>query len=181
MFICNSMHAKIRNEAMDELSAVSSGAGRPSVLIVDDEAGIRKLLTTALNENGYSTDSAENGAEAIKKANDRYYNLALIDIVLPDINGVELLAKFKETGPRTRKIIMTGNPSLQNAVEALNKGADAYIMKPLDMEKVFATLEEQLDKQKKQKETMVQLLERGRIRARIEVLSRDSTETPDIR
>jgi ActR/RegA family two-component response regulator len=76
---------------------------------------------------------------------------------------------------------MTGNPSLQNAVEALNKGADVYIMKPLDMEKVFATLEEQLDKQKKQKETMVQLLERGRIRARIEVLSRDSTETPDIR
>jgi DNA-binding NtrC family response regulator len=166
---------------MDELSDKNLGAGKPSVLIVDDEAGIRKLLTTALNENGFSPDSAENGAEAIKKANERYYNLALIDIMLPDINGVELLAKFKPTRPRTRKIIMTGNPSLQNAVEALNKGADAYIMKPLNIGKVLATLEEQLDKQKEQKESMIKLLETGRIRARIEVIGRDATETPDVR
>jgi len=166
---------------MDELSVGNSGAGRPSVLIVDDEAGIRKLLTTALNENGFTSDSAENGAEAIKKANERYYNLALIDIMLPDINGVELLAKFKPTRPRTRKIIMTGNPSLQNAVEALNKGADAYIMKPLDIAKVLVTLEEQLDKQKEQKDTMLKLLETGRIRARIELIGRDATETPDVR
>ena len=163
------------------MSKESLSAGKPSVLIVDDEAGIRKLLTTALNENGFSPDSAENGAEAIKKANERYYNLALIDIMLPDINGVELLAKFKPTRPRTRKIIMTGNPSLQNAVEALNKGADAYIMKPLDIGKVLATLEEQLDKQKEQKETMVKLLETGRIRARIEFIGRDATETPNVR
>jgi len=163
------------------LSVGNSGAGRPSVLIVDDEAGIRKLLTTALNENGFTSDSAENGAEAIKKANERYYNLALIDIMLPDINGVELLAKFKPTRPRTRKIIMTGNPSLQNAVEALNKGADAYIMKPLDIAKVLVTLEEQLDKQKEQKDTMLKLLETGRIRARIELIGRDATETPDVR
>jgi DNA-binding NtrC family response regulator len=148
---------------------------------VDDEAGIRKLLMKVLDENGYSPDSVENGAEAIQKANERYYNLALIDIMLPDINGVELLAKFKMTRPRTRKIIMTGNPSLQNAVEALNKGADAYIMKPLEIEKVLATLEEQLDKQKEQKETMVKLLETGRIRARMEVLGREGTETPDVR
>jgi DNA-binding NtrC family response regulator len=165
---------------MGELS-VGNSAGRPSVLIVDDEAGIRKLLTKALDENGYSPDSAENGVEAIRKANERYYNLALIDIMLPDINGVELLAKFKPTRPRTRKIIMTGNPSLQNAVEALNKGADAYIMKPLDIEKVLATLEEQLSKQKEQKDTMVKLLETGRIRARIELLGREGTETPDVR
>lgn len=166
---------------MDELSVGNSHAGRPSVLIVDDEAGIRKLLMKVLDENGYSPDSVENGAEAIQKANERYYNLALIDIMLPDINGVELLAKFKMTRPRTRKIIMTGNPSLQNAVEALNKGADAYIMKPLEIEKVLATLEEQLDKQKEQKETMVKLLETGRIRARMEVLGREGTETPDVR
>jgi DNA-binding response OmpR family regulator len=134
-----------------------------------------------LNENGFTSDSAQNGAEAIKKANERYYNLALIDIMLPDINGVELLAKFKATRPRTRKIIMTGNPLLQNAVEALNKGADAYIMKPLDIAKVLATLEEQLGKQKEQKDTMLKLLETGRIRARIEVIGRDATETADVR
>lgn len=154
---------------------------KPSVLIVDDEPGIRKLLMISLDENGYSPDAAENGAEAIRKANERYYNLALIDIMLPDTNGVELLSKFKPTRPRTRKIIMTGNPSLQNAVEALNKGADAYIMKPLDMEKVLATLEDQMNKQKEQKDTMVKLLETGRIRARIEIIGREGTETPDVR
>ena len=151
------------------------------MLIVDDEPGIRKLLMISLNENGYSPDVAENGAEAIRKANERYYNLALIDIMLPDTNGVELLAKFKPTRPRTRKIIMTGNPSLQNAVEALNKGADAYIMKPLDMEKVLATLGDQMNKQKEQKDTMVKLLETGRIRARIELIGRENTEAPDVR
>ncbi len=161
--------------------SVGNSAARPSVLIVDDEDDIRKLLTKALYENGYSPDTAENGAEAIKKVNERYYNLALIDIMLPDTNGVELLAKFKLTRPRTRKIIMTGNPSLQNAIEALNKGADAYIMKPLDIEKVLATLEDQLTKQKDQKETMVKLLETGRIRARIELLGREDTEAPDVR
>jgi len=166
---------------MDKLSEKSLSSSKPTVLIVDDEAGIRKLLTTALNENGFNPDSAENGAEAIRKANEQFYNLALIDIMLPDINGVELLAKFKPTRPRTRKIIMTGNPSLQNAVEALNKGADAYIMKPLDIGKVLATLEEQLTKQKEQKDSMVKLLETGRIRARIEFIGRDATETPDVR
>jgi DNA-binding NtrC family response regulator len=143
------------------------------VLIIDDEASIRKLLTTVLNENGYDVESAENGAEAIKKANEKYYDIALIDIILPDINGVQLLTKLKEMCPSTRKIIMTGNPSLQNAVEALNRGADAYIMKPFEMQTVLATLEEQLDKQKKEKETMVQLIERERTRARIELLRRE--------
>jgi DNA-binding NtrC family response regulator len=165
---------------MGELSDQSFGAGKPSVLIVDDDPGIRKLLTTALDENGFSPDTAENGAEAIKKTNERYYNLALIDIILPDVNGVELMAKFKPTRPRTRKIIMTGNPSLQNAVEALNKGADAYIMKPLDIDKVLATLEDQLKKQKEQKETMQKLLETGRLRARIELIGRDNSESPEV-
>jgi DNA-binding NtrC family response regulator len=168
-------------KVLGKLNEKSQDAGKPSVLIVDDEPGIRKILTIALNENGFSPDCAENGAEAIRKANERYYNLALIDIMLPDINGVELLAKFKLTRPRTRKIIMTGNPSLENAVEALNKGADAYIMKPLDMEKVIATLNEQLEKQKDQKDTMMKLLETGRIRARVELIGRDATETPNIR
>ena len=166
---------------MGELSDQSLGAGKPSVLIVDDDPGIRKLLTTALDENGFSPDAAENGAEAIKKANERYYNLALIDIILPDVNGVELMAKFKPTRPRTRKIIMTGNPSLQNAVEALNKGADAYIMKPLDIDKVLATLEDQLNKQRDQKETMIKLLETGRLRGRTEHIGRDNAEAPGIR
>jgi DNA-binding NtrC family response regulator len=155
-------------EAPERLSGNEQVSGRPTVLIIDDEAGIRKLLTTVLNENGYDAESAENGAEAINKTSEKRYDIALIDIILPDLNGVQLLTKFKETRPRTRKIIMTGNPSLQNAVEALNSGADAYIMKPFEMQKVLETVKDQLDKQEQERQAMDQLVERGRLRARME-------------
>jgi DNA-binding NtrC family response regulator len=154
---------------------------KASILIIDDEEGIRKLLTRVLEENGYAADSVGDGKEGIKKSNEKFFNVAFIDIMLPDSNGIDLLPRFKETTPRMRKIIITGNPSLQNAIGAVNKGADAYVVKPLDVEKVLATLEEQLEKQKKDRETMEQVFNRGRARARIEVLSRDATETPEVR
>jgi DNA-binding NtrC family response regulator len=125
---------------------------KPRILVIDDDEGIRKVLTRILVEKGYSVDSAETGSAAIQKANKKFYNIALIDIRLPDISGVELLAKIKETKPKMRKIIITGYPTLQNAVEALNKGADAYIIKPLDIEKTLATIEEQLKKQREEQE-----------------------------
>jgi two-component system NtrC family response regulator len=104
-----------------------------------------------LEENEYVVDSAKDGKEAIEKTSRDFYNLALVDIRLPDIEGTKLIAKMKETTPRMRKIIITGYPSLQNAVDALNKGADAYIMKPFDMDKVLQTIKEQLEKQQEEK------------------------------
>jgi DNA-binding NtrC family response regulator len=81
------------------------------------------------------------------KINARFYNLIMIDIRLPDMEGTKLLAKIKDTTPKMRKIIITGYPSTQNAVEALNKGANAYIMKPFDVEKTLATIDKQLKEQ----------------------------------
>jgi len=161
---------------MSKLGPRDEPTHRPAILIVDDEEAIRKFLTAILNENGYLADSAQNGHEAINKTNDRSYDVALIDIVLPDMNGVELLNKIRETKPKMRKIIMTGNPSLQNAVEALNKGADAYIVKPLDVEKILATIKEQLEKQRKERETAAEQFARGRLSGRIEIISRESSE-----
>lgn len=123
--------------------------GKANILVVDDEPSIRKVLSAILEEKGYNVESAENGKEAIRKSKTKFYNLALIDIRLPDMEGVKLLTKMKETTPKMAKIIITGYPSLQNAVEALNKGADAYIIKPLDIDKTLATIEEQLEKQSK--------------------------------
>jgi len=91
------------------------------------------------------------GKDAIKKSNEKFYNLALIDIRLSDVGGIELLTRMKDTTPRMRKIMITGYPSLQNAVEALNKGANAYILKPLDMDKILKTIKEQLQKQWEEK------------------------------
>jgi DNA-binding NtrC family response regulator len=122
------------------------------ILVVDDDEGIRKVLSTILMEEGYAVDTAENGREAIDRSNEKFYNLALIDIRLPDMEGLELLTKIKDTVPKMRKIIITGFPSLQNAVSALNKGADAYIMKPFDVENVLTTIKAQLRKQQEEKE-----------------------------
>jgi DNA-binding NtrC family response regulator len=124
---------------------------RARILIVDDDGSIRKVLATILEEEGYAADTAKNGTQAIKKSKVKFYNLALIDIRLPDMEGIKPLTRIRETTPKMRKIIITGYPSLQNAIEALNKGADAYIMKPFDMDKVLETIKEQLRKQQKEK------------------------------
>jgi DNA-binding NtrC family response regulator len=150
---------------------------RPRILVVDDDESIRKVLATVLEENGYTVDTAENGKEAIEKTNTRFYNLALFDIRLPDIEGPKLIAKVKETVPRMRKIIITGFPSLQNAIEALNKDADAYIMKPFDMDKVLQTVKEQLRKQQEEKkygqEKVTEFIE-----TRVKELEEEKTVTP---
>jgi len=121
------------------------------ILIVDDDENIRKVLKTILEEEGYAVDEAEDAKKAIEKSRRNVYNLALIDIRLPDMEGIELLTKMKDTVPKMRKIIITGYPTLQNAIEAVNRGADAYILKPFDMEKVLATIKEQLRKYEEEK------------------------------
>jgi DNA-binding NtrC family response regulator len=124
---------------------------RPRILIVDDDESIRKVLAAILEENGYEVDTAENGEIAIKKTKMQFYNLTLFDIRLPDYEGTALITKVKDTLPKMRKIIITGFPSLQNSIDALNKGADAYIVKPFDMDKVLQTIKEQLKKQQEEK------------------------------
>jgi DNA-binding NtrC family response regulator len=70
---------------------------------------------------------------------------------LPDMEGIELLMKLRETKPKMRKIIVTGYPTLQNAVAAVNKGADAYVMKPFDVEKILLIIKDQLKAQANEK------------------------------
>jgi DNA-binding NtrC family response regulator len=124
---------------------------RARILVVDDDESVRKILTTILEEKGYVVDNAENGKEAIEKSKTKFYNLALIDIRLPDMEGTKLLTAIHKTTPKMVKIIVTGYPSLQNAIEAVNKGADAYILKPLSMDNVLNSIKEHVKKQQEVK------------------------------
>lgn len=121
------------------------------VLIVDDDESIRKTFSIILEDNGYIVDTAESGKEAIEKSNKAFYNLALIDIRLPDMEGTKLLTAMKETTPRMVKIIVTGYPALKNAVEAVNNGANAYVLKPPNMKEVLEVIKEQLRKQREER------------------------------
>ncbi len=121
---------------------------KPSVLIVEDDANIRVPLSTILQQKGYKTDTAKNGKEAIQKSKAKFYNLALLDIKLPDMEGTKLLTTMHENTPKMVKIMVTGYPSLENAVEALNYGADAYVIKPVKTEKLLALIEQKLEVQR---------------------------------
>ena len=119
--------------------------------MVDDDVSIRRTLSKILEKEGYLVETAESGRKAIEVSNERFFNVALIDIRLPDIEGTKLLEKLKMTEPKMVKIIVTGYPSLKNAVEAVNKGADGYVLKPFDAGELLAMIEEHL---KRQRETM---------------------------
>ena len=117
------------------------------ILIVDDDENIRNTLKAILEDEGYVVDTTVSGGEAIQKSQKTAYNIALLDIRLPDMEGVELLKLIKDPVPRTRKIMLTGYPSMQNAIAALNKNADAYQIKPIDIEKLLETVKNQLQLQ----------------------------------
>jgi DNA-binding NtrC family response regulator len=121
------------------------------ILVIDDDENIRKVLETILADEGYSVETAETAKKAIEKSEHAFFNLALIDVRLPDMEGIELLSKLRNTKPKMRKVIVTGYPTLQNAIAAVNKGADAYVMKPFDVEKILQTIKEQLKKQEEEK------------------------------
>jgi DNA-binding NtrC family response regulator len=133
----------------EEVKSLTQGA---SVLVVDDDAGIRKTLSKILEKEGYLVETVENGMEAIKASNKRFFNVALIDIRLPDIEGTRLLERLKEHEPKMVKIIITGYASLQNAIEAVNKGADGYVLKPFDATELLAMIEKHLEKQRESME-----------------------------
>jgi DNA-binding NtrC family response regulator len=107
-------------------------------------------MKAILEDENYIVDVATNGKEAIEMTNEKIYNLALLDIRLPDIEGVELLKLIKEYVPRTRKIMVTGYPTIQNAMSAINKNADAYLLKPVDIEKLLEVVKEQLRSQEEE-------------------------------
>jgi DNA-binding response OmpR family regulator len=115
------------------------------ILIVDDDDYICKTLSAILQSEGYKTSTATTAKEAVEEIKTNFFNLALLDIKLPDKGGIQLLAQLQETTPETIKIVVTGYPSVQNAVEALNLGADSYVMKPIDPAELMKLIRNKLE------------------------------------
>ena len=128
---------------------------KKTILVVDDDKSILRTFTRILEKSGYNIDVAETGKEAIEKAKNHHYDLALVDIRLPDMDGTDLLAKLKKQLQNTVKIMITGFPSLETGVKALDEGADAYLVKPVKPQELLALLDEKM-KNKKQAELDLQ-------------------------
>ena len=119
----------------------------PRILVVDDDENIRTVFKMNLESRGYMVDTAADGQEALEKSRRRFYNLAILDIKLPDVEGTDLLKELGEILPNMKRIIVTGFPTLQNAIKAVNDGADSYIMKPVKMDVLIEKIEELLRRQ----------------------------------
>jgi len=114
-----------------------------TILVVDDDLNFLEWVSTLLGDEGYTVDTAKSGSEGIEKCEETLYSLILIDIKLPNFEGIQVLERIKDVHPKARKVIITGYPTLENAKQALNLGANAYIVKPVDAEKLLKTVEEQ--------------------------------------
>ena len=118
-----------------------------SILIVDDDETILAVLKEILEIDGYTVETATTGKEAIEKSENIFFNLSLLDIKLPDMEGTELITKLHKADPQMIKIIITGFPSFDNAVKSLNLGADAYIMKPVNSKALLELVGEKIREQ----------------------------------
>ena len=129
---------------LKSLGRMLNGSTKKTILVVDDDKSILRTFTRILQKSGYEIDVAETGKEAMEKAENRHYDLALVDIRLPDMDGTDLLAKLKKQLQHTVKIMITGFPSLETGVKALDEGADAYLVKPVKPQELLMLLEEKL-------------------------------------
>lgn len=120
------------------------------ILIVDDDEAVLKSIGDYLSLKGYTVDTARTGKEAIKKSKDDFFNLAILDIRLPDMEGTELLTKMRENEPKMIKVMLTGYPSMENAVDSLNKRADTYLVKPVQLKKLLELIEQKLGEQERE-------------------------------
>lgn len=119
------------------------------ILIVDDEKDLARLLQMILHLKGYEVEIATTGYEAIEKVKQTQFDLSLLDIRLPDINGVDVFLKIKEIAPQIRVIMMTGFAVEELIEQAINNGAYACIHKPFDIDKIFELIEKTLKSPKK--------------------------------
>ncbi|MCA9782862.1 MAG: response regulator [Calditrichaeota bacterium] len=102
------------------------------ILIVDDELEIREMLARYFRFLGYSVETAANGREAIARLEEIRTDIVISDIMMPEMNGVELLAHIRQEYPMTHAIMITGYVTLDNAMNCMRLGADTMIFKPLE-------------------------------------------------
>jgi len=124
------------------------------ILIVDYETNIREQLSDVLKEKGYEIKIVENGQQAVEQVKKFDFDMAVIDIKMPDINGLEVLHYIKNSKPETMTILMTCHASLETAVEALREGAYDYLIKPFNMEKLLSVIQRGLREQRLTRENV---------------------------
>jgi len=113
----------------------------PSILVVDDEQHLLELLIRIFGKKGFEVKTALGGPEALKLLEEKSFDLAILDIRMGPMNGIQLLEQIKGQQPNLKAVMMTAYPTSETRSLALEKGASAYLTKPLDLEELVKTIE----------------------------------------
>jgi len=127
-------------------------SGRESVLVVDDEEVMRDVLQTLLGQAGYQVTLAENGAEGLALARRTGFDAAIVDVMLPEMGGLEVLEEVKKIDPELIVLMITAYASVETAITAMKKGAFDYVTKPFKHEEVLHILRNGLNQRRLQDE-----------------------------
>ncbi|TMA08680.1 MAG: response regulator [Deltaproteobacteria bacterium] len=110
------------------------------ILVVDDEQNFLELLIRILGKRGFEVKTALSGTEALRLLEQDSFDLALLDIRMGPINGIQLLEEIKGRKPRIKAIMMTAYPTIETRMQAFEKGASAYLTKPVDLKELVDTM-----------------------------------------
>src|ERR1700677_5081849 len=139
-----------RRSTPPESTAPSTGR----ILIIDDEAEIRESLETLLQIEGYTVVVAASGQEGLAQIGQRSFDVVLLDLALPDKNGMDVLAEIRLQHPQQAIIMITAYGTVENAVRAMQSGATNFIQKPWDNEKLLADVRAAVARQKAEEENI---------------------------
>jgi len=115
------------------------------ILLVDDEANVRTVFSDVLRKESYTVKGVKDGPEAIKAIDEETFDLALVDLRMPKMDGIKVLENIKKTKPEIPVIIYTGYGSITTAVEAMRKGAFDYLNKPFSPEELKSSIRKALE------------------------------------
>mgnify|MGYP005822753887 CR=1 FL=1 len=139
------------------------------ILVVDDEAGIRSTLRQILEDEGHRVDEAADGPEALAKAGSESFDVVLLDVWLPGMDGLQVLQKFREEGRDFEVLVISGHGNIETAVKATRLGAYDFIEKPLSLERIVVAVANALKKRRLEERN---LLLRERVGQEVELVGR---------
>ncbi|MBI4688199.1 MAG: response regulator [Nitrospirae bacterium] len=116
-----------------------------NILIVDDDAELRANLSEILTGKGYRTEEASSGKEAVERAAAQEFDIVLLDLMMPKMSGMDVLSELRKIKPKTKIIMITAFATVDNAVEAIKKGASDYISKPFKIDELLITIRRALE------------------------------------
>ena len=127
---------------------------RKNIVVIDDELLIRDLLYDFFSEKDWGISVFDNGDKALEAAKSRRFDICLVDLKMPEIDGLSFVKKFKNITPNIPIVIMTAFPTVESAIEALRLKVDDYIIKPFNINKLFKSLDELVEQKRQEAENI---------------------------